>query len=667
MLHPRNLGTTVLALALALGACGVQYESTPSGSAATGGLQVKVLSNRADLVSGGDALVEIVAPVGADVTEAAVDDDGRDVTSAFALDGDARFKGLVTGLDDGPNVLTARLPDGRGARITIVNHPRGGPVFSGAHVTPWRCTTVENGLGPAQDAHCNAPSRFTINSDGSVTERGTMNRGIYEVVMPAAWNGKLLYIFGGGTSQKWDQGTPEAINAPAALAAGYAVAASSMTVNSQHSNDVTEAETVMMLKEHIIETYGEILFTVGQGDSGGALQQYLIADAYPGLLDGLRPTNDWQDQWVGAAREFGDCAALYRYFQGNALWSDTADQVAVFGHGGTGVCNTAQGRAPDYFAPDDYSSTPAGAVPPTPCAGADSYDAAANPDGVRCTLADFMASIFGTRDDGKARRAWDNVGVQYGLLALREGVITPEQFADMNGKVGGYDIDFNWQPQRSDADPDSVEIAHRTGRVTYGRELAKVAILAIRGTNNNDYHYPFRTISNRARLDRANGHHDNHVFWIQPTGITTLDVMDQWLTAIEADTGTGSLEVKVARNKPPDAVDSCWIGGTRTTDLAQCDATYPYVRDTRVASGEGITSDILKCQLKPLDRNSPDYGGAVFTDAQWAQLQAAFPTGVCDWSKPGIGMEGPPTPWTTFAAGPGGAPLGPPPVSQPQP
>jgi hypothetical protein len=648
-------------IALSAG-CGVQFEST--GGAGPNQLQIRVLSNRADLISGGDALVEIVAPAGADVAEVAVDDDGRDVTGAFSLDSAARFRGLVTGLDDGPNVLTARLPDGRGARLTIVNHPKGGPVFSGAQVMPWRCTTTENGLGPPQDAQCNAPSTFTANSDGSTTERGTMNRGIYEVRMPASWNGKLLWQFGGGTSQKWDQGTPEVLNNAAALAAGYALAASTMTVNSQHSNDVTSAETVMMVKEHIVERYGEIVFTVGQGDSGGALQQYLIADAYPGLLNGLRPTNDWQDQWVGAAREFGDCAALYRYFQGNALWADTADQVAVFGHGGTGVCNTAQGRAPDYFSPNDYATTPPGAVPPAPCAGTDSYDPATNPEGVRCTLADFMVSIFGTREDGKARRAWDNVGVQYGLRALQEGAITAEQFADLNAGVGGYDIDFFWQPQRSAADPDSVEIAHRTGRVTYGRELAKAAILAIRGTNNNDYHYPFRTISNRARLDRANGHHDNHVFWIQPAGITTLEVMDQWLTAITADTSGDPIETKVRRNKPPDAVDACWIGGEKSTDMAACDQQYPYLRDTRVAAGESNASDILKCQLKPLDRGSPDYAGITFTDAQWAQLETAFPTGVCDWSKPGVGQEVP-TPWITFDGGPGGAPLPPPPVSAP--
>jgi len=45
-------------------------------------------------------------------------------------------------------------------------------------------------------------------------------------------------------------------------------------------------------------------------------------------------------------------------------------------------------------------------------------------------------------------------------------------------------------------------------------------------------------------------------------------------------------------------------------------------------------------------------------------LAAAFPDGVCDWSVPGVGQV-PVNPWNTFENGPGGQPLGPPPVSTP--
>jgi hypothetical protein len=92
-------------------------------SPAAAAVKIEVLSNRADLVSGGDALVVVSAP-------ARVYRNGTDVTGAFARR-DGHFEGLVTGLRDGANTLRAQLPDGSGAKLTITNHPIGGPVFSG--------------------------------------------------------------------------------------------------------------------------------------------------------------------------------------------------------------------------------------------------------------------------------------------------------------------------------------------------------------------------------------------------------------------------------------------------------------------------------------------------------------------------------------------------------
>ena len=66
-----------------------------------------------------------------------------------------RFQGLVTGLALGDNVLTARITGGPGARITLTNHPNGGPVFSGPQVQPWVCqeTAVDE---PPDDAAAQA-------------------------------------------------------------------------------------------------------------------------------------------------------------------------------------------------------------------------------------------------------------------------------------------------------------------------------------------------------------------------------------------------------------------------------------------------------------------------------------------------------------------------------
>src|SRR5687768_717921 len=83
-------------------------------------VDIEVLSNRADIVSGGDALVE-VTPAGA-----RVDVGGRDVTDRFAVRPDGRYVGLLDGLVNGANVVTARSGSGD-ARLTIRNHPIGGP------------------------------------------------------------------------------------------------------------------------------------------------------------------------------------------------------------------------------------------------------------------------------------------------------------------------------------------------------------------------------------------------------------------------------------------------------------------------------------------------------------------------------------------------------------
>ena len=50
----------------------------------------------------------------------------------------------------------------------------------------------------------------------------------------------------------------------------------------------------------------------------------------------------------------------------------------------------------------------------------------------------------------------------------------------------------------------------------------------------------------------------------------------------------------------------------------------------------------------------PGSAGArvTFSDAQWAQLEHAFPTGVCDWSKPGVEQQDT-IPWQTYQSADG--------------
>jgi hypothetical protein len=89
-------------------------------------------------------------------------------------------------------------------------------------------------------------------------------------------------------------------------------------------------------------------------------------------------------------------------------------------------------------------------------------------------------------------------------------------------------------------------------------------------------------------------------------------------------------------------VDTCWdASGAKIVETAsvdapnKCNALYPVHSEPRLVAGAPLTNDVVKCQLKPT--SFADYK-ASFTDAQKARMRAAFPTGVCDFSKPGVGQ-----------------------------
>ena len=87
---------------------------------------IATLSNRADLISGGDALVEISVPHNVPLHQVRVLLNGVDVTAMFQTDATARtMRGVVTGLAVGTNTLIADS-NGRGngrprASLTITN------------------------------------------------------------------------------------------------------------------------------------------------------------------------------------------------------------------------------------------------------------------------------------------------------------------------------------------------------------------------------------------------------------------------------------------------------------------------------------------------------------------------------------------------------------------
>ena len=783
---------------------GCSSSSDDGGNASP--LTIQTVSNRADLVSDGDALVRVQLPDSANPASLKVDVDGRDVSDAFAArTGGAvgTVTGVVTGLKVGTNVITASANGAAAVTLTVTNAPRGGPILSGPQVVPFVCATPSpqpasgnapatnaSGLSqPAVDAQCNIPTEFklyyrttasgcsfalpdpVVNLGPNVTvipglpapvpntcfkpydpastapadlattttdqgqtvpyivrvERGTMNRGIYDIAVlydPAKpwngaapqpqWNGKLYYQFGSSTGQPRRQQRPQGSwTADAQLSRGYAVALNSMTDSMRNSNRVMMAETVMMMKEHITDSYGPIKFTMGAGCSGGSINSHMNISIAPGQLDGITIQCAFPDsETVGM--EVGDCVLLVEAYQKKpwldlmAVSGQTQAQIntkktAINGHPDQTACHGwynafgSNAKAGTYFTRNVLNND-TGAITQSPVLTNNCelpngavYDPQTNPTGPRCNAASWATSIFGkvpgTPFSNDAR---DNVGLQYGLNALKSGAITAEEFVTLNELVGGLDRDSNLIDTRTTADQAALDIAYRAGIVLDARNYAKAAVVDMRGWDDSalikppfatapsfPIHYVWRSYQLRDKLTRDVGDFGNHAMWrtgtsglIAPVNIQldAFRTMDLWLTSVKADTGSAPLEQKVRTAKPAAAADFCLLSNDPTQsvkvfDQVRCDAdpfNVPHA-SPRQAAGGARTEDALKCQLKPL--SMAEYAPVTFSGTQAARLQAVFAGGVCDWSKPGVAQQpsiGP----LTFRDGPGGQPLGAPPVSQ---
>jgi hypothetical protein len=499
-------------------------------------------------------------------------------------------------------------------------------------------------------------------------ETGTINRAIYQIAIlhdPLAgptpdpwtsspsWNGRLLYSYGGGAKAGYHQGRTtggvlQSASGGDVLALGYAMAASSLNVFGNNAHDVLSAETTMMVKEHFIEQYGEPRYALGTGSSGGSMQLHLITQNYPGMLQGIAPRNSFPDLLTFGI-PLSDCALLETAFNSSTLpWTfDQKTSVAGWGTWQHCIANRTWNAG---YKPNGAVSDNAGCdvgIPPALI-----YDPVTNRDGVRCTWHDNLVNVFGRDPDtGFARRSLDNVGVQYGLTAFNAGQISAEQFVDLNARVGGYDIDGNIVATREVADRTALRVAYQTGRVDSGSGgLGSVPILQYRPYMDDDgnVHDAIRSHSFRARLIAANGNADNHVILVSSrvgTGAGALAVIevgairnvDQWVENIANDTSDDDAAVKVARNKPAGLVDACYtVTGERITDQSVCRQLYPLHANPRLAAGEPLAQDVLKCRLKNVDPRG--YAHPLTAD-QLSRLRAIFPHGVCDYSRSGVNQK----------------------------
>jgi hypothetical protein len=192
-------------------------------------------------------------------------------------------------------------------------------------------------------------------------ETSTVDRGIYQSAIlhdpisdptprwnspPKGWNKRLIAIEGAGCPGGWYfQGTEggslawlpiidASLLSTTRLGEGYAIFGNTLQNASQNCNSVLSGEAAMMGKEHFIKTYGVPRYTVSMGCSGGSYASSDLADALPGLYDGVFIACVFPDP-LSIAFSGSDGHLLTHYFAvTNPTEFTTAQQIAVSGYMG---------------------------------------------------------------------------------------------------------------------------------------------------------------------------------------------------------------------------------------------------------------------------------------------------------------------------------------------
>jgi hypothetical protein len=719
-------------------------------------VDIDVLSSRPDQVSGGDALVKVEAPGGL-LDKLHVLRNGDDVTGAF----DRRnggLVGLVDGLELGRNSLVVTVKSRTLDRLTLVNYPTTGPIFSGPHQVPFVCKTIQAGLGEPLVDNQDGDGFRVLGPDGSTAgwsrdcsartqvdylyrstdgqfkplpagggrpadlaqttlldgrtvdyivrrERGTINRFIYSFAMlaplgeaPAGepdtslWNRRLIYTFDGGVAIGRNQGTPGGSAVyDIGLRKGYAIVHSSGTRTSAHYNLELGGETALMTKEEFVERYGVPLYTVGVGGSGGGIQQYVYGQNHPGLLDAGVPQRSYPDM-VTQTIHVGDCELLEYYMDvtdgSNPKWQNWDNRKWLEGlNSSATVPNPYRGGAlgNSECVAGWRGLTPLALNPlfGTAGAGTERMDPAVMA-AVHWTHWEDLKNIYGVGPSGYARMTWDNVGVQYGLQALKDGHITPQEFLDLNANVGSWkdpqDMVQEGQPflpvggfdpwssrnMRLSPDGGVTPAPRREGdlaamHAAYSHGLYFDGDIDIPLIDERDYlerelnmHNSHQSFAERQRMLDRDGNASNQVIWFADAPVQSdqtpeaFQVIDEWMANIRRHPRRG-----VAGNKPELATDRCftaegdeiargphvWDGILDNRPDGPCTTRFPLFSTSRIVAGGPLRGGVYKCRLQPVDRAIARglYGGWTPSAAERARLEEIFPTGVCDYSRADAG------------------------------
>lgn len=618
-------------------------------------------------------------------------------------------------------------------------------------------------------------------------ERGVINRFIYGISMLASpeerpervqmdrWNRRLIFMFHGGVRVGRHQSGGSGVASLGAkavektqldnlfnvrlLAQGYALMASTGTTTDTSFHLPLLGQTAMMLKQQFETRYGAAELTLGFGGSGGSIQQLYNARTQPGLLDGMILSHMFPDL-LTQINGVGDCELLEYYFDRGHMQDGQLDpfwkkwknrslvegfnaiegyesKLSVDGTGwpmmssaepGSSVCVEGWHAAtqlvfnPNFFLP--YLGHYDGFLTEKP----------AQLKNTHWTHWDDEADVYGRDKHGYGRRTFDNVGVQYGLNALRSGQLTTARFLHLNARVGGWFPSNQMKPEVAPYYPfgllalDNIsfwdfvagnvaltdtgtfvsglrnavtlvpderlsplmklvkswlgqhkkqsiwshqnmtsalplEIAPRAAGDELALARAQEAELVFDGKiplptisilpylenelNIHDARQPF-VVRERMRLVGENP--EKFSIWGVMPGSNekaNTDQLDQVIVRAVAEMerwlGAGV--------KPDGANDACWssdyqliargsgvwrgAGEAAVESEGICARQFPIYKNPRGAAGESLASNVLKCELKSVDKalNDGTYAEVSFSQEEQAYLKRIFPEGVCNYAS----------------------------------
>lgn len=546
-------------------------------------------------------------------------------------------------------------------------------------------------------------------------ETGTINRYMYAMLMPSSrndellkpdlskWNGKLIYYFRGGIGIGFQQGVMRmhhlSKDMRQYLEKGYAIVFSTATETGNGYNIWLQEDTALRLKKNFIGRYGEPSFTIGYGASGGAIQQYLLSQnasgsiinggvavvAYPDMISQINYTLDCElteyyferlsddiDFWTNIEkRPLIQGLASNPNESRRLQWLDNIAHLLRFewpkNHQGANECNSRWRGSLQYV--NNPVFTP-------------NYPRYSKQVVKRTFWTHWQENreFFGTDQYGRAPIPWSNIGVQYGLKALQDKDITPNQFLDLNQKIGG------WLPQkdmtqerywhassdsvlkhystysehnmthkglalkpapRSNGSIEAATAAYRSGNIFLGELNSPIIDIRPYMDKILDIHHSWGAISTRKRIQKRKGNHELQLIWQNEYPNKDFSkavyLMDEWLSRADANGGD------YYRAKPEQATDICfdkegeilhkgndvWDGEWNQKNKGECTKLMPFFKGSRNIAGEDISSDIFFCQLIPV-RQAMEAGfyGDYDMDPYQDQLERIFSKGVCDYRQP---------------------------------